>query len=216
MKKNIILQLLFLILLPSIVVAASSLWDSLVWDTDSWDTSDNSTATTTTTSRVSTTTTTVNVDNITSSAHSRVIYSLPYFHTDSSAVTYCMLSNESSDNTSAVTFAVKANSSGTPAGTVNTFPSTPLYSKMTKMITFSDYSVMFGNSTLDLTSELSSSAYSYGGVLSIYSTGTALNCTNVTLSCFQGTTNPKRNLAGYVCQDNSTAGSGGKSIVVGY
>ncbi|MBF0464495.1 MAG: hypothetical protein HQK88_09405 [Nitrospirae bacterium] len=64
--------------------------------------------------------------------------------------------------------------------------------------------------------ELSGSAYSYGAVLSIYSTGTALNCTNVTVSCFQGITNPKRNLAGYVCQNNSTAGSGGKSIVVGH
>ncbi|QWR77430.1 hypothetical protein [Candidatus Magnetomonas plexicatena] len=220
MKKNILLQLLFLVLLPSIVVAASSFWDSLVWDTDKWDSSDNSTTTTTaiggtTTTKVSTTTTTVNIDNITGSAKSKVIYSLPYFHTEPSAVTYCILSNQSSDNTSAVTFAVKANSASNAAGTVNTFPSAPLYAKMTQMLTFSGYSVTCGNSAIDLTSELSG-ATSYGGVLSIYSTGTALNCTNITISCFQGTTTPRRNLAGYLCQDNSTAGSAGKSIVVGY
>ncbi len=224
MRKKIILQLLFLVLLPSIVVAASSLWDSLVWDSDSWDTSSGTTTTTTTatsgggtstTTAASTTTTTVNADNVTSSAKSRVTYSLPYFHISANNVTYCVVSNVSSDNITGLYFAMKANSAGTATGALKEFTTTKLYSKMSKMITFSGDSVYFGNDTVGLSSELGSS-YSYGGSLVFYSTNTGLNCNSVLISCFQGTSSPKRNVAGIVCQDNSTAGAGGKSIVAGY
>ena len=82
-------------------------------------------------------------------------------------------------------------------------------------MTFSGDSIYFGNDTVGLPSELGSAA-SYAGTLTFYSSDTGLNCKSVLVSCFQGTSSPKRNLAGYICEDNSTIGPGGKKIMLGY
>ncbi|MBF0466383.1 MAG: PQQ-like beta-propeller repeat protein [Nitrospirae bacterium] len=183
------------------------------------DSSSGSSTTTTTATVVSTTTstttTTVNATTIISNSRSTVTYSLPYLHTNTSNVTYCEISNVSTDSVTGLYFAMGANSSGTPTSALKEFSTTTLYGKMSKMMTFSGNNVYFGNDTADLSSELSS-ASSYGGTLTFYSSNTGLNCKSVVLSCFQGTTSPRRNLAGLVCEDNSTIGPGGKNILTGF
>ncbi len=182
-------------------------------------TSSSTSTTTTTTSLTSgnstTTTTSLTSDNITSTTKSKVTYFLPYFHTNTNNVTYCVISNISTDNVINIYFSVGANSSGTPTGAQKEFISTKLFSKMSKLMTFSDQLIYFGNDTMDISSELGL-ATSYAGTLTFNSTGTGLSCKNILMACFQGTTNPKRNLAGFICEDNSSVGPGSKKMLVGF
>ncbi|MBF0519447.1 MAG: PQQ-binding-like beta-propeller repeat protein [Nitrospirae bacterium] len=147
---------------------------------------------TSTTTTASTTTTTVNSGTIVSNSRATVTYSLPYLHTNTNNVTYCEISNVSADNVTALYFAMGANSDGTPTGALKEFPTTMLYAKMSKLMTFNSEYIYFGNDTVSLLSELGS-ATSYGGTLTFYSSETGLNCKSVVVSCFQGTTSPRRN-----------------------
>jgi hypothetical protein len=52
----------------------------------------------------------------------------------------------------------------------------------------------------------------YGGTLTF--SGGSIDCQKIAVSCFQGTTNPKRPIGGYTCVDDSTTGpSGGKNVL---
>ncbi|QWR77356.1 hypothetical protein [Candidatus Magnetomonas plexicatena] len=53
----------------------------------------------------------------------------------------------------------------------------------------------------------------YGGTLS-FASGSSIDCKKIAMSCFQGTTNPKRPIGGYTCEDDSTTGvAGGKNVL---
>ncbi|MEO5356833.1 MAG: hypothetical protein H7844_05990 [Nitrospirae bacterium YQR-1] len=149
-------------------------------------------------------------------AASNVYYYMPYLHTNPSNVVYCFLSNAA---TAEATVSVAVTSSSTkPVGTANTFTAT-LGAGITKMISFSSQSVTFGSESKDITTETGgtvNSVTAYGAKLSLASTGSDLNCKSMTMSCFQGTTNPKRNVLGYICEDDSTSGPGGNKNVLGF
>ncbi|MEO5357375.1 MAG: hypothetical protein H7844_08760 [Nitrospirae bacterium YQR-1] len=146
-----------------------------------------------------------------------VYYYLPYFHTNANNVTYCVASNMSSENLT-VSFTVGSNPTGNPTGTSNTF-STQLGSKTTRMFTFSEKTVTAGTDSVSVSSEVAD-ASSYAGTLTFSTTatatGTKATCKSLLMACFQGTTTPKRNLIGYVCEDDSTEGPGSNKIMLGY
>ncbi|MEO5357185.1 MAG: hypothetical protein H7844_07800 [Nitrospirae bacterium YQR-1] len=151
----------------------------------------------------------------TTTALSTVKYYIPYLHTNTNNVVYCIASNSSSDNSTGY-FKVTSNDNGTLTGKFNSF-STVFTAGTTNMLTFSGQTVYTGSGSdkIDLSSDTGTSA-AYGGTLKFDSTGTSLNCKNLTMGCFQGTTTPKRNLAGFICEDNSTVGAGGLNIVTGF
>ncbi|WP_444550665.1 outer membrane protein assembly factor BamB family protein [Candidatus Magnetomonas plexicatena] len=185
--------------------------------------SGNSTTTTTTalsggtSTTASTTTTTVNATTIISNSKSQVTYYLPYFHTNASGVTYCVASNMSSESLT-VSFTVGSNPNGTSTGTPNTF-TTALASKTTRQYAFSGQSVTGGSDTISISSDAGSSD-AYAGTLKFSTTATTTGitatCKSLVMACFQGTTSPRRNLIGYVCEDDSTEGPGGNKIMLGF
>ncbi|MEO5358750.1 MAG: hypothetical protein H7844_15835 [Nitrospirae bacterium YQR-1] len=150
---------------------------------------------------------------------SNVYYYLPYFHTISNNVTYCVAANMSSEELT-VSFTVGANHNGNPTGTSNTF-STKLGTKTTRFFTFSEKTVTAGSDTVSISSDVGD-ASSYAGTLKFTTTaefpttGTKATCKSLLMSCFQGTTTPKRNLIGYVCEDDSTDGPGSNKIMLGF
>ncbi|KJU87477.1 secreted protein [Candidatus Magnetobacterium bavaricum] len=138
-----------------------------------------------------------------------VTYTLPYLHTSSdtsangSRAVYCILSNMSSDNAT-VSFQQRTNASTsglTPAAAAGSYTLVPGTSPM---ITISSTSVAVGTSSI--TSVTSDG--NYGGYLILAgpstSGATPISCETVGMACFQGATNPKRNLVGYQCRQSIT------------
>lgn len=139
-----------------------------------------------------------------------ITYNIPYFHTNPASVGYCIISNSVTDNTTdlTVSFAVSAvgRSLGTkPSGTVHTF-TRPLSAQTALQYTLLGASITDSTSTFDLTSDIYGTAAStdinYSGRFTFTTTGTA-TCKDVLISCFQGTTTPKRNMIGYSCYDGT-------------
>lgn len=148
-----------------------------------------------------------------------VYYYLPYLTTVSGAEVYCMLSNFSTDDVTATTFTVMANATYQATQTARTFPSINNIGKgRTQLISFMEQSVYVdaGTQVVDLSSD-TGTASAYGGTLRFSSTGsTGINCKTLIMTCYQGNTTPKRNLVGYICEDDSTSGPGGAKNVIGY
>jgi hypothetical protein len=148
---------------------------------------------------------------------SNVYYYLPYFHTSANNVTYCVASNMSSESLT-VSFTVGSNPTGNPTGAANAF-STQLGSKTTRMFTFNEKTVTAGTDSVSVSSD-TADASAYAGTLTFSTTatatGTKATCKSLLMACFQGTTTPKRNLIGYVCEDDSTEGPGSNKIMLGF
>ncbi|MBF0519773.1 MAG: hypothetical protein HQK92_08625 [Nitrospirae bacterium] len=148
---------------------------------------------------------------------SNVYYYLPYFQTNASGVTYCVASNMSSESLT-VSFTVGSNPNGNPTGTANTFATT-LASKTTRQYAFSGQTVTGGSDTISISSDAGTSD-AYAGTLTFSTTatttGTRATCKSLIMACFQGTTSPRRNLIGYICEDDSTSGPGGNKIMLGF
>ena len=150
---------------------------------------------------------------------STVYYYLPYLHSNADKVTYCVVSNMSSEllNT---TFTVGANSTGTATGTANSLSTLAI--KTTQFLALSEQTVTFGSASVTLSTDVADkTSTSYAGTLTFTSaatgtTGTKATCLSVLMACFQGNSNPKRNLVGYACKDDSTEGPGGNNNVLGY
>ncbi|MEO5355774.1 MAG: hypothetical protein H7844_00560 [Nitrospirae bacterium YQR-1] len=143
-----------------------------------------------------------------------VSYYIPYLHTHTNNVTYCYIANFSSN---ALTTSFTVNAAATkPVGNATTFGDT-LGAGLSKMVTFSGTTISLGVETLDLASETGTGLTAYGGTLKFTTTVTGgASCKNVIISCFQGTTQPKRNVVGYLCGDDSTSGPGSSSILLGF
>ncbi|MBF0464765.1 MAG: hypothetical protein HQK88_08995 [Nitrospirae bacterium] len=156
----------------------------------------------------------ISVTNV--NAASNTYYYMPYFHTNQGNVVYCYLSNASNY---AVTISVSVTSAATaPTTNVSTFTTT-LGRGISQMISFSGQNITFGSETKDISTQTGGTGNSltaYGLRLTLASTGSDLNCKNMTMACFQGTTSPKRNVLGYICEDDSTSGPGGNKNVLGF
>ncbi|MBF0466187.1 MAG: hypothetical protein HQK88_14530 [Nitrospirae bacterium] len=127
---------------------------------------------------------------------SSATYYMPYLHTNAGNVVYCVVGNVSS-NAITGTFSTMTTESGTASQTAGTGFS--IAANTTQMITFSGTTITTGSSTITV-SDVTNGSYS--GKLAYTSTAN-VSCTDVPMSCFQGTTNPKRNLAGHTCDDGT-------------
>ncbi|MEO5356834.1 MAG: hypothetical protein H7844_05995 [Nitrospirae bacterium YQR-1] len=142
-----------------------------------------------------------------------VRFYLPYFHSNANNVTYCLLSNSSSAEVK-VSFGVTSGYNTKPAQGTQSFAST-VAAGTTRMFRFSGqglYLVPLTGSSEDsvlFSTDVGSSEPFSGHLRVVSSTGGDVNCKNEILTCFQGTSNPKRNVAGFLCEDDSTAGAGG-------
>lgn len=89
----------------------------------------------------------------------------------------------------------------------------------------SDNSTTGDNTTSDNTTTLSIAGdtcvnCSYGAKISWTSASatmtSGIDCRSLVMACFQGTTLPKRNLAGYLCSDDSVSGPHNRPNLIGY
>ncbi|MEO5358796.1 MAG: hypothetical protein H7844_16085, partial [Nitrospirae bacterium YQR-1] len=104
------------------------------------------------------------------------------------------------------------------SGTANNLST--IAAKTTQQFSANDKTVTFGSTSVSISSDVAD-ASSYAGTLKFtsateFTTGTKATCLSVLMACFQGTTNPKRNIIGYACKDDSTEGPGGNNNVIGY
>ncbi|MBF0518469.1 MAG: hypothetical protein HQK92_01950 [Nitrospirae bacterium] len=155
-----------------------------------------------------------------SEAASTIYYYMPYMQSNAAGVTYCIVSNMSSETLN-TTFTVGSNTTGVTTGTANSLST--IATNTTKQMTFYQQAVTFGSTTATIASDVpDANSTSYAGTLTFTATsefgttGTKATCLSVVMACFQGTTNPKRNLIGYACKDNGTDGPGGNNNVIGY
>ncbi|MBF0466188.1 MAG: trypsin-like peptidase domain-containing protein [Nitrospirae bacterium] len=159
------------------------------------------TSTTTTAAGTNTTTTTSTIGG-----SKNVSYTLPYLHTNPSGVVYCMASNMTSSSQTGFVM-VRANSVGTaftPSYESTTFP---LSGKTTEMLTFSGQALTAGTTSISLLAKTGGTATStvmYSAKLTFSSNDSTSSCKSMGLACFQGTTSPKRNVLGVLCNDGST------------
>ncbi|QWR76450.1 hypothetical protein E2O03_002535 [Candidatus Magnetomonas plexicatena] len=157
-----------------------------------------------------------------------ITYSLPFISPNTNGVIYCVISNFSLDNATTDGFAVMSLQGSVASQKYYYFPSNlSIKRKKSTFLMFyannaviGDNLTIYDNSThIDYSSEING-GYLYGVKLKFTSTGgtgiSGITCKNILMACFQGNTNPRRNLVGYTCEDNSTAGPGGKPIVIGY
>ncbi|MBF0516980.1 MAG: S8 family serine peptidase [Nitrospirae bacterium] len=131
-----------------------------------------------------------------------VIYYMPYFPLDNTTPTYCWVSNKSAVDAAAKIQIMSSSSSipptQTPLSKTLSFPA-----KQSKMITFSGTTITDGTTSIDISTETGSgSSTAYSADVTFISS-VALNCTQLEMSCFQGTTTPKRSLVGYTCNDGT-------------
>lgn len=160
-------------------------------------------------------------------ASDTVTYWLPYLTTDTTAPAYCMLSNmgsisqsntSSDDNITSMTFTVLANAAGNSSRTPISIILGRIPFGKSVLLSFNGQ-VLYVNGTLsgDLSNDTGTGTLAYyGGKLDIFGTNTAgiilpanatatgrptFNCSTIGLTCYQGTTSPKRNIVGYSCSD---------------
>ncbi|MBF0566006.1 MAG: hypothetical protein HQK89_12260 [Nitrospirae bacterium] len=135
-----------------------------------------------------------------------VTYRFPYFHTAAANVIYCVASNVTSQDAT-VSFQPKAGgvyiSSWFTSINLGTLKANAI-----DMFTFNgNTATSFAGGVQKTISgpDTSTKGVFYGAYLSFTATTATspLNCNNITVTCFQGTTTPKRNLVGYLCIDTS-------------
>ncbi|WP_420265124.1 hypothetical protein [Candidatus Magnetominusculus dajiuhuensis] len=129
------------------------------------------------------------------------------------------------DNITTMRFTVMSNAAGNPSG--NSSPAFGTAARVpfgkSRLLTFSGQQITAdGMQVIDLTNDTGTGTLSsYGGRLDLISANTggasnlslpglhafatarsAFNCSTIGMSCFQGTTTPKRSLVGYTCSDS--------------
>ncbi|QWR76618.1 hypothetical protein [Candidatus Magnetomonas plexicatena] len=163
-----------------------------------------------------------------------VKYFIPYLSTNTNGVTYCVLSNMGGmfDNVSRTVVQVTGNAAGNASQAVITHDDPAAYNNMTfrstNQLTFSGQYVYIGTGNTQiftLTSDTSTASglQNYGLTLSMVAASTTVNvnagsaagiarssmldCKKMSMSCFQGTTSPKRNMIGYTCESGMYDGT---------
>ncbi|KWT90997.1 hypothetical protein [Candidatus Magnetominusculus xianensis] len=159
--------------------------------------------------------------------YDNVTYTLPYLNTGTASNVYCIIANNTSDNAT-IQFRVSANSgTNLTSATVvinNNVSSSgaTVYSRQSRMLSFEGTSVKVDGIAIgDISSYVTGGSYGGrvtlmkgspgmaqgqlpGGQLMLHSGNRVMGtwaCTDLPMACFQGTTNPKRNLVGYICSD---------------
>ncbi|MBF0320545.1 MAG: hypothetical protein HQL01_12155 [Nitrospirae bacterium] len=165
------------------------------------------------------------------SGYYNVNYIFPYLHTSDSSVVYCVVSNFSTDNATGDGFTVMSTAKRIPSQVPYELPvGFTIKNTRSAMLAFNNQTVAIKNDNLTVFTITDNNSVSiandtctgcsYGARISwtskLASMTSGINCLNVLMSCFQGTTQPKRNLVGYACVDDSTSGPGGKSNLIGY
>ncbi|MBF0466326.1 MAG: hypothetical protein HQK94_14735 [Nitrospirae bacterium] len=171
-------------------------------------TSGVTTTTTTTTARSTTTTTTAATTTslTTTGSAKNISYTIPYLQTNSQQVLYCMASNMTSSTQTGYVMVLGNNAAVKPAQSYESTTFT-VSGKATKMITFLGQSVTAGTTSISLinnTGGTTSDSVMYGTKLTFASNDNTTTCSTMGMVCFQGTTNPKRNLLGILCYDGSS------------
>ncbi|MBF0346004.1 MAG: hypothetical protein HQL06_17480 [Nitrospirae bacterium] len=151
-----------------------------------------------------------------------VTYTLPYLHTASGNVIYCVISNNTSDNAT-VAVKITANAAGSLSSsptadliTTTTAANKQVNAYQTRMLIFNGTDISLDSNTIGSVSGSTATSSSYGALIILTSANTVtaaggaatLACDNAPMACFQGTTSPKRNLVGYTCKDNNAGAKG--------
>ncbi|MEO5357309.1 MAG: hypothetical protein H7844_08430 [Nitrospirae bacterium YQR-1] len=121
-------------------------------------------------------------------------YYMPYLHTNTNNVVYCVVGNISSNSITGI-FTTMSTEGGTASQTAGA--SFSIAANTTQMLTFSGTTLTTGSSAITL-SDITGGSFS--GKVDFTATS-GVSCSDVPMSCFQGTTNPKRNLTGHTCDD---------------
>ncbi|MBF0516979.1 MAG: hypothetical protein HQK97_07660 [Nitrospirae bacterium] len=130
------------------------------------------------------------------------IYYMPFFTTDTANPTYCWIANKST-NTVAATVKIMTSSSTTTPSQSPLSQYLILSAKQSVMVTFNGTTISTNTSSIDISSEIGSGTSTvYSADMTFSSAGT-LSCTQLGMSCYQGTSTPKRNLVGYTCFDGT-------------
>ncbi|MBF0519820.1 MAG: hypothetical protein HQK92_08865 [Nitrospirae bacterium] len=166
----------------------------------------SSTTTTTTTAIAQSTTTATTTTAIPTDFSKTITYFLPYLHTNTNNVVYCEVSNNSTSNGALGVLTVLSNSGTNKPSQTNEPTGFPITAKQTAMITFSGASVTLGGTTVDITTNTdntgaNSSQVYYSAKIAFGTYDSSATCNTIGMTCFQGTTSPKRNLVGYLCFD---------------
>ncbi|MEO5357696.1 MAG: serine protease [Nitrospirae bacterium YQR-1] len=133
-------------------------------------------------------------------AGSTVTYNMPYLHTNSAAISYCWLSNTTTDTATATFTVMSNNSSSSPSQSAKT-KTISIAGKKTALLTFTGKSIKSGSTSVDISGDISGTDVAYGLKIVLTISGSNATCETIGMSCFQGTTSPKRNLKGYTCRD---------------
>ncbi|MEO5359787.1 MAG: S8 family serine peptidase [Nitrospirota bacterium] len=131
-----------------------------------------------------------------------LVYYMPYFTTDPAAPTYCWVTNKSVSSATA-SIQIMSGSSTTVPTQLPLSKTISLAAKTSKMITFSGTTITSGDTSIDISSEIGSVGGTAYSADITFTSGMAINCSQLDMSCFLGTTSPKRNLVGYTCYDGS-------------
>ncbi|MBF0536991.1 MAG: hypothetical protein HQL03_01925 [Nitrospirae bacterium] len=132
-------------------------------------------------------------------------YSLPYLHTAAVNPIYCVISNLTNAGVT-LGFQVTSTAAGQlSAAAADSLASVATASKtvnvtQTRMLSFEGQDIkMDGVKIADTASSTAvpTPGNSYGGIIIV----TGASCIEAPMSCFQGTTTPKRNVVGYTCKD---------------
>ncbi|MBF0519819.1 MAG: hypothetical protein HQK92_08860 [Nitrospirae bacterium] len=174
-------------------------------------------STTTTSSRVGSTTTTTGVVTSTTATTTAIptdfsktiTYFLPYLHTNTNNVVYCVVSNNSTSKDALGVLTVLSNSGTNKPSQTNELTGFPITAKQTSMIIFSGTTVTSGTTTVDITTNTdntgnNSSLIYYSAKIGYGTYDADATCDTIGMTCFQGTTSPKRNIRGFVCYDGTT------------
>lgn len=157
-------------------------------------------------------------------ASDTVSYWLPYLTTDTTAPVYCVLSNMGTqggsfeDNITYFQFSVRSNAAGNTSQSTGTAFSRVAAGRSALLSFIGQTVYMNGTALFDLTNDTGTGTLAtYGGKLDMtgaYTPGvtgipsgsvtarSTFNCSTISMSCYQGTTSPKRNLKGYTCSDS--------------
>jgi hypothetical protein len=71
------------------------------------------------------------------------------------------------------------------------------------MLTFSGTTITAGAASIDISPEIGAGSSTVYSADIVFTSGVAINCSQLEMSCFQGTTSPKRNVVGYTCYDGT-------------
>ncbi|MBF0463907.1 MAG: hypothetical protein HQK88_01925 [Nitrospirae bacterium] len=114
-------------------------------------------------------------------AADNVSYIMPFLHTHTNNVVYCVASNMSSDNATIYVTVLASGTASTviPSWTSVNLSGSTLYARSTTMLTFSGTSAIAGSAITDLSSSVSSGSNAFGALITFAGANTQASTTGV-------------------------------------